>query len=239
MADVKLVKAIALSGNAKIGQAATTYAPQATCPSDCPFFGAGCYAERGFVGIQLRQLNNAAAESSATTLELAQAEADAIDAMPTVVGRPLRIHTVGDCASDEAARIVSGAAERYTARGGGPAWSYTHAWRTVDRESWGGMSVLASCETTAEVIEATERGYATALVVDRFRDRKKHEVGDIEILPCPAQTKKGTTCSSCRLCFDDEAIKRRRYSIGFEVHGDFVTKRAAHATLVSQDPGRR
>jgi hypothetical protein len=85
-----------------------------------------------------------------------------------VPGRPLRLHTVGDCRTDEAARIVAAAAERYMDAGGGPVWTYTHAWRLVDRASWGRVSVLASCETPEQVELARARGYATAIVVDEF-----------------------------------------------------------------------
>jgi hypothetical protein len=83
----------------------------------------------------------------------------------------MRLHTVGDCRTDEAAKIVAAAAERYMDAGGGPVWTYTHAWRLVDRASWGRVSVLASCETPEQVELARARGYATAIVVDEFDDR--------------------------------------------------------------------
>src|SRR5919199_1296654 len=39
------------SSNKKIGNAATTYAAQTSCPTSCPFFdGGGCYAENGALG---------------------------------------------------------------------------------------------------------------------------------------------------------------------------------------------
>jgi hypothetical protein len=42
--------AVARSSNEKIGDCATTYAAQASCPSSCAFFnGGGCYAEAGHV----------------------------------------------------------------------------------------------------------------------------------------------------------------------------------------------
>jgi len=228
---VSLVKAVASSANRKIGKAATTYAAQASCPTDCVFFNAGCYAERGFVGFHLRNLNKHAVEVSATTLDVAEAEAAAIDGMKVVKGMPLRLHTVGDCATDEAAETVSAAAGRYTARGGGKAWTYTHAWRVVARKSWGKVSVLASCESEEDVAEAKKRGYATAMVVPEFEDRKRYTKGETEIIPCPAQTKHGTACSDCKLCFDDERLQKEGFTIGFAVHGDTVTKKRALKVL--------
>jgi len=227
-----IAKAVTNSLNVKLGVASTTYVSQVSCPSDCVFRNAGCYAERGTVGmVATRHLNKTAEEENADAIDVARAEAEAIDTMATVVGRPLRLHTVGDCASDEAARIVSEAAERYMERGGGQAWTYTHGWRDVERSSWGAVSVLASCETQEQVMEAAERGYAAAIVVDEFADRRRHNIGLIDILPCPAQTTESVHCSSCRLCFDDEAILERGYAIGFEVHGTHDTKRKALATL--------
>lgn len=229
-----LVKAITKSGNKKLGGVSTTHAAQVSCPSTCVFKdGGGCYAERGPLGaFVLRNLNDTAVTVGATALDVARAEAVAIDEMDTVIGRPLRLHTVGDCASDEAARIVSEAAERYMERGGGRVWTYTHAWRVVSRKSWGGVSVLASCESEEDVLQAKRRGYATAIVVDNYAGQhRRYRHGTIDVLPCPSQTKKGTTCADCKLCFDDDGIKKRDYSIGFEVHGDRVTKKLALASI--------
>lgn len=237
---MNLVKAVTKSGNRKLGDASTTHAAQISCPDSCIFKdGGGCYAERGPLGyFVLRNLNDSAVTMEATALDVARAEAIAIDEMDTVIGRPIRLHTVGDCASDEAALLVSQAAERYMDRGGGQAWTYTHAWRVVNRESWGRVSVLASCETDEEVREAKARGYATAIVVDQYEQEKLYRHGETDILPCPAQTRKGeVTCSSCRLCFDDEGLRKRDYSIGFAVHGDQATKKRAHERLRSTAGG--
>lgn len=226
-----LVKAVTTSANKKLGVASTTYAPQVSCPTDCVFLGAGCYAERGLVRmVGTKYVNDVAEKMEATPIDVAIAEAKAIDEMATVVGRPLRLHTVGDCASDEAAQIVSAAAERYTKRGGGPVWSYSHAWKDVERSSWGDVSIFASCETAEQVKHARERGYATALVVDEFASDKLYEVGDVKILPCPAQTRH-TTCSDCRLCFNGVGVHDRGYSIGFAIHGDRATMKRARETL--------
>lgn len=225
------------SGNAKLGDAATTYAAQPSCPLSCPFLdGGGCYAETGRLGMFVtRPLNEAAASSDATLLDVALAEAEAIDSLTPIGGRPLRLHTVGDCSTDEAARIVSAAAERYMECGGGQVWTYTHAWRVVARASWGRVSVLASCETPADVVRAHGRGYATAMVVDSFESDRLHD----GVLPCPQMTR-GVSCSDCRLCMDDQGLRDRGYSIGFEVHGIPLTVRRARAALrAPDDPDRR
>lgn len=237
MGDV-LAMAVTRSQNEKLGACATTHAAQQSCPSDCVFKdGGGCYAENGRMAMGVTNpLNRAAAQTEASALDVAQAEADAIDAMQVLPGRPMRLHTVGDCATDEAARIVSAAAARYVARGGGPVWTYTHGWRTVRRESWGTVSVLASCETPADCLLAASRGYAPSIVVEEFEGRRLRD----GVLPCPAQTTAGVKCSSCRLCMDDQALLERGYAIGFAVHGTMSSVKAAVKALrAPDDPFRR
>lgn len=245
--------AVVKSGNQKIGKAAATYTAQVSCPSDCVFFnGGGCYAESGATGTFVTApLNEEAARRGATLIDVADAEAASIDRMPTdkIQGLPMRLHGVGDCRTDEAARIVSATARRYRERGGGPVWTYTHAWRTVQRRSWEGVSVLASCETVADAHAATARGYAPSIVVDVFADHRLYKVSggtisrperDLQVLPCPAQTHHDVSCASCRLCMDDEALLGRGYAIGFAVHGDGNAMKKAMLALHDPDsPTRR
>jgi DNA modification methylase len=254
-----LAKAVADSGNSKIGETATTYAAQSSCPSSCPLLdGGGCYAEQGRVRHITRRLNEAAKAVEHTPFDVARAEAWAIDQMKVVPGRPLRLHTVGDCASDEATQMVAAAAARYGQRGGGPVFTYSHAWRDVARESWGdAVSILASCETLEDIALARSRGYAPSTVVKQFRAPGRHlldeteattaaQVG-VDILPCPEQSgktrgkgKEKVTCATCRLCFDDKAIRERGYAIAFEVHGDdFTVRQATRALCNPDDPDRR
>lgn len=232
-----LAIAVAKSHNAKIGVAATTYAAQTSCPSDCVFKdGGGCYAEAGSVGkFVTAPLNEAANSVEHTPSDVALAEAHALDDLEVVPGRPLRLHTVGDCPTEEAARFVASAAAWYRARGGGPVWTYTHAWRTVPRAAWGDVSVLASCETPADAELARSRGYATAMVVEEFGDDRLSD----GVLPCPSQTR-GVPCSECRLCFDDRGLFERGYSIGFELHGTpFTVRQGRKALLTPGDPDRK
>lgn len=238
-----LAIAKARSGNRKIGEAATTYAAQTSCPTDCVFFdGGGCYAENGQLGKFVTEPLNAAARASVhDELDVALDEAEAIASLEIILGRPLRLHTVGDCASETAARIVAGAAARYMAAGGGPVWTYTHAWRVVPREAWGRVSVLASCETAADVQLARARGYATAVVVEEFGTSRRYEDErtQLDLLPCPAQTR-DVPCSSCRLCFNDRRLRQAGYSIGFAIHGTAVGRRhAAKALRDPADPDRK
>jgi hypothetical protein len=216
------VLAIETTENSKIGATSATYVSQQSCPASCPLRDSGCYAEHGPLGFITRRLNRS---RGGTPAQLARLEAQAIDGLTG--DRPLRLHVVGDCRTPAAARIVAEAAGRYRARRGSLVWSYTHAWRTVPRAAWGEVSVLASCESTAQVRQAQRKGYATALVVDRFRRDGVYDLpvtgsklpcAGVRVLPCPWQTRR-VSCRDCRLCWDDGRLLACGLTIGFEAHG--------------------
>jgi hypothetical protein len=69
------------------------------------------------------------------------------------------------------------------------------------------------------------QGYAAALVVDRHpEDGKAYRVGDIVMIPCPAQTKEGVQCVDCKLCWRDEWLLEAKRCITFEAHGSGAKK---------------
>jgi len=210
-----------------------TYASiEGTCPSTCKFKnGGGCFAESGITGKTVKQLDIESVMYSPE--ELAKIEYKALARLfrrgpipqdggrDGTKGRDLRLHVSGDCTSNTAAMYLAKAQEEWQARGGGIVWTYTHAWRTVDRWAWGRIQVLASCETAQDVKEARERGYVPALVVREFISNKAHTLpgfGETKLIPCPAETK-NTTCVQCRLCFDTARLYDKNMMIGFAVHG--------------------
>jgi hypothetical protein len=201
-----------LTTDAKARPVSTTSAAQWACPDTCPFMASGCYAESGPMAFTTRRLN-AAGENTPVAIALVEAAA-----IRRLSGRhPLRLHLVGDCKTDEAARIVSDAAAEHTAKNGQPAWTYTHAWRDVDRESWQSVSVLASCETEADVAAAVARGYATAMVVENF-DEAPATVDGTRVVPCLQQTGARPDCASCLVCSRDGKL-RGKVTIAFAAHG--------------------
>lgn len=134
-------------------------------------------------------------------------------------GRDLRLHVGGDVPNPRAAQDLAGAASRWRDRCGGAVWTYTHGWKRIGREMFGPISVLASVEKPRQIAAARARGYAPALVVDRFPAGKRtFRVAGIDFIPCPAETLK-KTCVDCRLCMDDEGLLRRGQGIAFALHG--------------------
>ena len=211
--------AVETSVNAKLGLVSATYASQSSCPRSCRWFGAGCYAETGHVGQTTRRLNGSPVRGP---LGVARVEARAMDGLSG--DRLLRLHVVGDARTNAAARILGEACRRYARRGmlprrGKKVWTYTHAWQTVARSSWGpAVSVLASVETVRDARAAMAAGYAAAVVVTDFERDGAYPIDGTTVLPCPEQTR-GITCRECGLCRDDERLRAARLVIAFRAHG--------------------
>ena len=223
---------VVLSGNSKTGPCSATYAAQASCPPFCPLRRKGCYAESGNVAFTTRRVNAAADAQGADAHAVAVDEAAAIDEGAVIPGLPLRIHVVGDCTTPGAAALVAGAARRRVARGGGRAWTYTHAWRDVPRAAWAGVSVLASVDSVEDIQAARAQGYAPAVVVAAHREDGKPQVAPdgTRLIACPAQTR-GVQCVDCRLCWDADALRDRRMGIAFRPESRTSTPRAMRARL--------
>lgn len=224
----------------KTGACAVTWVAKVTCPgyrasdvNPCVLFGAGCYADEGHCAFTTRRVNAAALGAGGLQVspdDVADAEAEAIDCMAMYAALPLRMHIVGDCITEYAAHTVASAAMRYSAVHGAPTWSYTHAWQSVPRSAWQGVSILASCDSADQIAVAHSAGYATALVVDEFSTNqhgrpvaeKMPDGGTL--VPCPQQVaamsgKSDVTCMTCRLCWQDQHLLANRITIGFAAHG--------------------
>ena len=216
------------SGNTKLSGSKsvdTTYASiKASCPNSCPLKdGKACYAEVGYVGFVTHRLDKASSNLSA--LDVAREEARAIDnsykGKSVPVGRDLRIHTAGDSRTVKGTKLINNAIARWKRRGGGIAWSYTHAWKNIKRSLWSNVSILASVSNIKEAKEARERGYAPAIIVAEFESDKafKLDGSDTKWVPCPAQTKENVGCVDCRLCLRSDFLYEKNVGIAFAAHG--------------------
>jgi hypothetical protein len=208
----RMAIAVDKSGNAKIGPMATTYAAKSSCPDACPFkCTKACYGMVGPAASVWKRIENG------THAEVAKDEADVVRQLSgqTV----LRLHTVGDCSTDQAAKILAKACEEYSAKHGKGVYTYTHAWRTVNRKSWGSINVLASCENTAEAIQAMARGYAAAITVQSHDSATATKVDGVRLIPCPKQTHKTENCLKCGLCLRADKLLASRAAVTFAAHG--------------------
>lgn len=208
-----------------------TYVPvQQTCPRTCPFRGNGCMAQSGYTGRAVRRIE--ALAEGMSSYEIGRQEALALDRLcrrgvPRDGGRDgesprdLRLHISGDVTEDSSLRVLAAAVSRWKARGGGSAWTFTHAWERLERERWRPISVLASIERPEQSELAQARSYVPAITVRTFPSTKPFRVAGSRTMwiPCPAETKK-RTCVECRLCLDHEdQLYERGHGIAFAVHG--------------------
>ena len=209
------------SENKKTGRIAVTYAPIAqSCPVHCFHRKERtCYALQGKVGIHARRLEKGS--TGLTPIQIARQESKAIRAafkgglVPKI---PLRLHVSGDCRTIGSAKVVSAACRNWTKRGGDAPYTYTHAWETVPRSAWDGVSVLASVETPEQAKKALSMGYAPAITIPEHASHKKTTIGGVTFIPCPEQTK-GIPCVKCRLCFNADRLARKKLGIAFAIHG--------------------
>ena len=121
-------------------------------------------------------------------------------------------------------------------------WSYTHAWRSVPRQVWSSVSILASIDKPSEAKQALARGYAPALVVASFDGNSTPIlVGGVKFLKCPAQTQKNAACVKCMLCFRSEWLHSMGYGIAFEAHGagGAAVRQRLEGTEVGTGKGKR
>jgi hypothetical protein len=213
-------KLVLESSNSKLGNVAATYASiDGSCPKSCALKDNGCYAQLAFVGIHVSRLNKDAIDARSTARDEARAIREAIKLEKNV--RPLRLHVAGDCRTDEAAKILSAATKDWN----NPVWTYTHAWKDVKRNSWGKhISVLASVDNAKDLKRAKSRGYAAAVVVDKFPNKKAFDFHGFKAIPCPNQTHENVTCESCKLCTRDSFLKEANTIIAFEAHGSMKRK---------------
>jgi hypothetical protein len=205
--------------NKKVGDISVTYLPiKQTCPDSCALKGTACYAENGYVGYTVRRLEEGAKHLSA--YDVVRKEAREIIAYAPKSNKPLRLHVSGDARTNKSAKLLSNAASYWKDK----VYTYTHAWRDVERSSWGSVSVLASVENVEDAKKAMARGYAPAIVVSEHKNAKAYVKDGLKIIPCPQQTRE-VTCDKCGLCMNDSMLREQGAAIGFAVHG-VMKKRA-------------
>lgn len=224
---------------------------QATCPDTCCFKRdsrgpKGCFADSGMSRLIMKRLDTTTANANQAIGEEVRAIDAAFAAGPVPQdgakgGRDLRLHVGGDAAQPELVELLCKAGERWTDRGGGAVWTYTHAWRDVSRDLWGdSISVLASIERPEDAAAVRVQGYQPAIVVDQFPNgpRVFEEAGQ-KYVPCPAEINPGKmTCVKCRLCLDDTVLNARGLGIAFAIHGQHHNE--ARAALVQlRTPGAK
>ena len=180
----------------------------ATCV-DCSLEGEGCYAEYW----RVLALSN-------------RAEFETFDPVAWV-GKMwhqslVRWNVSGDIWGSDGAEYREAIKQAHLARPDVEGWLYTHAWRRAKVLAWiptlpANLSVLASCDTIHDAIQAYWLGFTSVAIVDdtarkewadrsemsAARDRYKYIADSfgVPVIPCPAQLAgNGVGCADCQAC---------------------------------------
>lgn len=231
--QTKVATVVEKSANAKTGMMSATYTGYQTCPDSCmmkpeigpsgEFQSSPCYASCDFVGITMHRITKAAVNTD--LIQIAIQECDGIDSLS---GKNiLRLKVGGDTPNSLYAGMLAKSCESYTAKHGQATYGYTHNWANIERASFGGISMLASCDSIADIATAKARGYATATVVSEFPQGNKLFVIDgNKLLPCPNQINAAVQCTDCKLCCHDANLRKHDLTIAFIAHGRQADKLA-------------
>lgn len=177
----------------------------AACPT-CPRLDDGtCYAWTGRYGLQA---------SRWATANLPTATRRDLRAM--VSGRHVRSAAIGDLGALPQSAAIAILADLRSAGAIGTL-GYTHEWRTAH---WLRDSHMASCDTLADVAEATALGWRTFYAgnVQVFAGKRNGAVY------CPADRLDGVTCDRCGLC--NGTAQGMRPNVVIAEHGNSRTLKA-------------
>lgn len=210
--------------NRKTGPMAATYRTADTCPATCPLRGAGCYARGRLFGHPARLGRESDGEYT---------EVRAL-ARNLRLGAMVRANVSGDML-DEAGRpdfpYAAALSHVATERPDVAVYGYTHAWRSLTPDITPGVTLNASCETPEEITTAAAAGWPTVTTATDAADPIiGSTIAGRRVIVCPAQTRDGVTCSTCRLC----ARPARRSTVAFIVHGSGAAQ-AARAIRASRE----
>jgi hypothetical protein len=223
------------SGNVKTGKIPVSTSGRSTCPDSCPLKkgngGKGCYGEGGPLSWHWNAVDRA---DRGTTFE---GLCDNVSRLPQ--GQIWRHNQVGDLPGDN--NVIAGELlEKLTqANTGKRGFTYTH--KPVLNEQSGpvqsnrdaiakanrdGFTINLSANGLAHADKLAELGIGPVVTIlpDSIGLNTQTPKGR-RVVVCPAQTRKGVTCETCKLCSRGD----RSVIVGFIPHGTSKKKVAAIA----------
>jgi hypothetical protein len=222
------------SANKKTGPIYVSTSSRKTCWEGCAFYGNGCYAASGPLGLHW---------SAVTSLKRGGSFSDLVKRVKSIPRGELFRHNQAGDLPGKGAKINRGELRKLTkATSGLRAWTYTHKpvlgdgkqaqenREAVREANESGFVVNLSGNTMAHADELADLGVAPVVVVipeDAPRGTQYTPAGR-KVIVCPEQTQKpgqGINCKSCQLC----ARGSRSVIIGFLAHGPSHKKATAVA----------
>ena len=216
----------AISGNAKTGPIPVSGSQADTCPPACPFApkngkANGCYAAYGPISWHWKKLNNGKVgftwgEFLKKVSSLAR-------------GTLWRHNQFGDLAGNGDEIDAGKLAELVKANEGRKGFTYTHkpvlARQGANAETNRNLVALANARgftvnlsgnnlAHADELKACNAGPVVTIVPQDSANVLFTPKGN-KVVVCPAQTREGVTCATCRLC----SHATRSVIIGFKAHG--------------------
>ena len=209
------------SENQKTGNIPQSYSPASTCPVTCPLKGAGCYGENFRTARTWKRVDAGVAGDPWETFLSRVRKIEA--------GRIWRHNVVGDLASDGTTIDLEKLDELVKANRGRRGFTYTHhplanpgEQEAVRAANAAGFTVNLSADTLAEADRKAGFGVApvvTLLPSDTPLAGPLRTPEGRKVVICPAQTRDGVTCMSCRLCARAGTVENPRVIVGFLAHG--------------------
>ena len=237
------------SSNKKTGDIIQSYSSRVTCPTSCKFKKNGCYADGYHTARQWDRCDNPedaryVINGEHLTIGLKAAVFDKLRKNPDRNKILFRHNIAGDIAIEGTSTIdanrvdtIAKAIADTNETAGNVLQGYTYTHCTIDLNASNiihdaaskGFLINASCETVQEVKHAKNLGINTVIAsVDPKETVRELKAMGMHGVQCPAQTKDGVSCDSCRLC-----ARNRDVVVIFGVHGT-ASKKAAKVIMLKK-----
>ena len=214
------------SANVKTGPIPVSTSSADTCPEACPLKHGGCYAKSGPLGMHWDKVTKGKRGANLTAFVQAVRKLD--------VGQIWRHNQAGDL-SGRGDRINTRDLGRIVrANKGRRGYTYTHKppalgnnGQAIKAANEAGFTVNLSGNSLshADELKALNLGPVVAIVPEDAPDKGTTPAGN-RWITCPAQTKEGVTCATCKLC----SVATRSVIVAFRAHGTSKKKAAAIAS---------
>ena len=202
------------SSNKKTGPIPVSTTEESTCPPSCPFINSGCYAKSGPLALHWKKTSNGTQKNLTDWAGLCSF----IEQLPP--GQLMRINQAGDIPRN-GDDIDTFLLEQLTkANTGRRAYTYTHHKlnrhnvQAIKKANANGFTISASTESLEAADAAMDKGLNAVTVVSSKQKPPARTPAGRRVVVCPAQTKDGVTCSTCKLCSN-----KRDFVIAFIAHG--------------------
>jgi hypothetical protein len=211
-----------VSDNEKTGPIPVSTTSRNTCPPACPFKKNGCYAEQAPLVFHWNKVSKGERGGNLESF------VKAIKALPK--GQLWRHNQAGELPGEENTIDAEAFRAIVQANKGRKGYTYTHkpmdeANKALIKEAnAAGFTVNLSGNNLKHADELKALGVApvTAIVPENAPDKGETPAGN-RWVTCPAQTREGVNCASCKLC----SVASRGIIVAFKAHGNGKKKAMA------------